>query len=340
VPTIVLAHDAFEDGEAKTAEALVEYADVAAVVDRSAAITTAESVVGPAGRNVPVVSTTADALGYEADAFAIGVAPVGGRLPDAWRTDVQQALEHGLTVLSGLHDFLGEDPEFTQTADAHGAEIHDLRAPPEEKPIYTAEILDRDATIVLTVGTDCSSGKMTTSLELVHALEDRGVDTAFAATGQTGLMLDPDAGVIVDAVPADFVAGWTEKVALDALDRTGADVVVVEGQGALSHPAYAGVSTGLLHGASPHACVLCHDADRKHKTAKFHEGRRFPVLDPTDEWRRLETMAEPIRTPTLAGVSVMNGPIADPQGPIDEVPRVDALAEGADRLAERLEAIR
>jgi uncharacterized NAD-dependent epimerase/dehydratase family protein len=341
VPQIVLAHDGFADGEAKTAEALIRYASdpVAAVVDRSASIDTAEPVVGPAGRQVPVVATMDAALDREADRMAIGVAPVGGRLPDDWRPDVEACLLEGLDVVAGLHDFLGEDEHLARLADENDAGIHDLRRPPTAKPIYSSRVLDLEATVVLTVGTDCSSGKMTTSVELVQALGDRGHDVAFAATGQTGLMIGADSGVVVDAVPADFVAGWGEKIVLDAHEATDADVVVAEGQGALSHPAYAAVSLGLLHGTSPDACVLCHDATRKVKGAEFHGGRRFPVLDPAREWHLIEAMAEPVCQPELAGVSVMNGPLSVPDDALAEAPHVDVLQDGAGRLAEQVEAI-
>jgi uncharacterized NAD-dependent epimerase/dehydratase family protein len=343
VPQIVLAHDGFAHGEAKTAEALLRYArdPVSAVVDRSATIEDAEPVVGDPGRDVPVVESMDEALTREADRLAIGVAPVGGQLPDDWRADIRAALEHGLDVVSGLHDFLSEDDELARLAAANDAEIHDLRRPPTEQPIYSSQVLDLDATIVLTVGTDCSSGKMTTSVELANTLAERGHEVGLAATGQTGLMVGADSGVVVDAVPADFVAGWGEKIVLDAHEATQADVIVAEGQGALSHPAYAGVSLGLLHGTSPHACVLCHDASRKHKGAEFHGGRRFPVLDPLEEWRLVEQLAEPIRTPELAGLAVMNGPLSRPEGdPLTQVPQADVLAEGAERLAEQVEAIR
>lgn len=339
---IILAHDAFLEGEAKTAEALIRYgrSPVLAVIDRESEGADAGAVVGPAGEGIPVVPDVESALDLEPDRLTIGVAPVGGRLPDAWREDVLAALEAGVDLVAGLHDHLAEDPELADAARRSGATIHDVRVPPDDKPIYSAEVLDLDATIVLTVGTDCSSGKMTTTVELVSALRDHGIEAAFAATGQTGLMLEPDSGVPIDAVPSDFTAGWGERIVLEAARSRDADVVVVEGQGALSHPAYAAVSLGLLHGASPHACVLCHDAARKVKGATFHEGRRFPVLDPTDEWELIRQAASVIREPELVGLSIMNGPWSPPQqAPFGDVPSVDVLDDGADALAERVEAL-
>lgn len=340
--TIILAHDAFLEGEAKTAEALIRYGTdpVAAVVDRTSTGTDASQVVGPPGEGVPVVASIEDALATEPDRLVIGVAPVGGRLPAAWRKDVERCLKAGVDVASGLHDHLSEDADLAATAKAGGARIRDVRRPPAEKPIYSGRVLDLDATIVLTIGTDCSSGKMTTTVELVDALRERGIATGFAATGQTGLLLGPDAGVPIDAVPADFTAGFAEQIVLEAHEARQAEIIVVEGQGALSHPAYAGVSLGLLHGTSPHACILCHDAQRDVKGATFHDGRQFTVLDPAEEWRLVEQLASVIREPTLAGLSVMNGPLAPGQtDALPDVPQVDVLAEGPGRLADAVEAL-
>ncbi len=342
MPTIILAHDAFLEGEAKTAEALIRYGrdPVLAVVDRTSKGQTAATVVGPPGDGIPVLASVDEALERDPDRLVLGVAPVGGRLEADWRADIEQALRAGVDVAAGLHDQLAHDPDLAQAAKAGGATIRDVRVPPDELPIYSSRVLDLDATIVLTVGTDCSSGKMTTSVELVRELERRGVAAGFAATGQTGILIGADSGVVVDAVPADFVAGVTERLVLDAHDATDADVIVVEGQGALSHPAYAGVSLGLLHGASPHACILCHDAERAEKGAVFHDGRRFPVLDPGREWEMVEALARVIRTPTLLGVSVMNGPM-DPQvaAGLPDVATVDVLEDGAGRLADAVEAL-
>ncbi|MDX1612219.1 MAG: DUF1611 domain-containing protein [Candidatus Thermoplasmatota archaeon] len=343
--TILLAHDAFLAGEAKTAEAILRYGQdpVVAVIDRKAGPeASAEEVVGERGACVPVVPTLEDALAFDPDRLVIGVAPVGGRLPPAWREDVREALMAGVSVVSGLHEFLVDDEEMVAAAEHGGATIQDLRKPPAGKPIYTGEVLDLDATIVTTVATDCSSGKMTTAVELVRALRDRGTAAAFVATGQTGLAIGADAGAVVDAVPADFVAGWTEQLILQAHEATGAEVIVVEGQGSITHPAYAGVSLGLLHGSSPHACVLCHDAQRPHKTASFHRGRRFPVHDPAREWALIQELASAIREPTLAGVSLMHPSkdrdvLAEAFAP---APVVDVLHEEIIPLVQAVEALR
>lgn len=340
MPQIVLAHDHFADGEAKTAEALIRYGEdpVACVVDEAAGSTTTHSIAR--ADPVRVVPTVGEALAEDPDRLVVGVAPVGGQLPEAWREDLADALRAGVDVHAGLHDRLAEDPTLAEAAREGDADLVDVRVPPETKPIYSGRVLDLDATVVLTVGTDCSSGKMTTTVELARELRDRGVATGLAATGQTGILLGADSGVPIDAVPADFVAGHGERIVLEAQAARDADVVLVEGQGALSHPAYAGVSLGLLHGASPHACILCHDAAREVKGAAFHGGRTFPVLAPHEEWRLVTETARAIREPALAGISVMNGPLPDEHAKrLPEAPAVDVLEDGPAALADAVEAL-
>lgn len=341
----ILAHDHFLARDAKTAEALIRYGQdpVVAVVDRAAerSSTDASEILGPPGEGIPVVPTMKEALDRGPDTLAIGVAPVGGQLPKDWRDDVALAIEEGLDVISGMHEFLSEDPSFATLAEASGAELIDVRRPPDEKPIYSGQILDLPCKVILTVGTDCSSGKMTTTIEVARELEARGREVAFAATGQTGIMIGADAGVVVDAVPADFISGWTERVVIDAYQATEAEVVLVEGQGAITHPAYAGVSLGILHGASPHGCLLCHDASRVDKTTGFHGGRRFPVEDPLEEWTVLKRLGGVIRAPELLGISAMH--LTEDKRRLTErietIPVVDVLEDGPGPLADAVEAI-
>jgi uncharacterized NAD-dependent epimerase/dehydratase family protein len=201
----------------------------------------------------------ASAAALDADGLLIGIAPQGGDLPDAWRSLVRDALERGWDVLSGLHRFLADDPELAALAQERGAALLDVRRTPPRRPIAAARAARVEALVVLTVGSDCNVGKMTAALELRRALMERGVRAAFVATGQTGIFV-ADRGAAVDAVPADFVAGFAEEMVLEAARE--ADVVLVEGQGALRHPGYSGVTLALMHGAAPAAMVLCHQSGR------------------------------------------------------------------------------
>lgn len=342
VSTVLLAHDAFFQGRAKTAEAVLRYGDdtVVAVIDRAGVGRFASEVVPGSGQDIPVVRSIQDALAFEPDRLVIGVAPVGGQLPSAWRDEVAYALEQGVAVVSGMHTYLADDTLFRKSAEKGGAAITDLRKPPRDKPIYSGRVLELPCKVVLTVGTDCSSGKMTATVELARELRRRGVSAAWAATGQSGLLCSPDSGVVIDAVGADFVAGWAERIVLEAHEATGADLVLVEGQGALTHPAYGSVSLGLLHGSSPHACILCHDAARTIKSTDFHGGRTFPVLSPADEWDLVVRSAAAVREPTLAGVAIMNG--GDDPKPPDalDAPAANVFTDaGRTTLADALEAL-
>jgi len=256
----LMAEGCFTPLEAKTAVGVLRYraAEVAAVLDSTRAGRTAGSCVGVGGA-VPVVTDVEAAAALGADSLLIGVAPQGGGLPPPWRAAVRAALMRGWDVLSGLHVFLDDDPEFAALARAGHARIVDVRRPPAARRIAAGRAAGLDATVVLTVGSDCNVGKMTAALEIVRAIEAAGEGASFVATGQTGIFI-ADRGVVVDAVVADFVAGETEALVLEAAADAG--IVVVEGQGALHHPAYSGVTLALLHGACPAAMVLCHQAGR------------------------------------------------------------------------------
>jgi len=257
----LLAEGCFAPLDAKTAVGILRYCEgeVAAVIDSTRAGRTAESCVGVGGA-VPVVADLADAAARGADSLLIGIAPQGGDLPPAWRDIVRDALSRGWDVLSGLHAFLDDDPEFRALAEARGARLFDARRPPRARHLAAGRAAAVDALVVLTVGSDCNVGKMTTTLELRRELAARGARAAFVATGQTGIFV-ADRGVAVDAVPADFVAGAVERMVMEA--ARDADIVLVEGQGALHHPSYSGVTLALMHGAAPAALVLCHQAGRE-----------------------------------------------------------------------------
>jgi uncharacterized NAD-dependent epimerase/dehydratase family protein len=256
----LLAEGSLTALDAKTAVGILRYRpeEVAAVIDSTRAGRTAQSCVGVGG-GIPVVADLAAAASVGADSLLIGIAPQGGELPQPWRAVVRDALGRGWDVLAGLHVFLGDDAEFRALAAAHGAQLIDTRRPSLSRPIAAARAARVEPLVVLTIGSDCNVGKMTTALEIRRALRDRGLRAAFVATGQTGIFI-ADQGAAIDAVPADFMAGTVEALVLEA--ARDADVVIVEGQGSLRHPAYSGVALALLHGAAPHALVLCHEAGR------------------------------------------------------------------------------
>jgi uncharacterized NAD-dependent epimerase/dehydratase family protein len=202
--------------------------------------------------------------------LVLGVANAGGTLDRQLVDDAAAALEAGLNVAAGLHRRLRDEPRLVRLADERGLKLFDVRDPPADLSVGTG--YPRAGHRLLTVGTDCSVGKMYTTLALTEALRKRGVAADFRATGQTGILIE-GAGVAVDAVVADFISGAIEQLA-PARNDGGWDLI--EGQGSLFHPSFAGVSVGLLHGAQPAAIVLCHDPSRDHM--RGIPGRPLPGL--------------------------------------------------------------
>jgi uncharacterized NAD-dependent epimerase/dehydratase family protein len=211
-----------------------------------------------------VVASIDQALALRPTVLLIGIAPAGGKLPEQWRQTILRAIEGGLDIESGLHDFLGDDSELAAAAAARGVQIRDLRRAPAGLNVPTGANLTVDATVVATVGSDCSMGKMTVCLELDLEARRRGLASVFVPTGQTGIAI-AGWGIAVDEVVSDFVAGASEQLVLEGRDRAGAGALLwIEGQGSISHPSYSGVTLGLLHGSAPHALILVHEPGRTH----------------------------------------------------------------------------
>jgi len=275
---VVLAEGKLGLETSKTAASVVRYLPdrVAALIDSRHAGRTAAEVLG-CGGNIPVVATLGEALAAsdrKPEALLVGIANRGGTLPVELRAALVAAIDAGLDVWSGLHDRLTADPRLVALAEARGVHLVDLRDPPAGLPVGTGLALGTPAFRILTVGTDCNIGKMTASLEIRRALRERGVEARFAGTGQSGIVID-GTGVPVDAVVADFVAGATERITLEA--ATGADVVLIEGQGSLFHPGYSAVTLGLMHGAMPNAMILCWMPSRKHVYGGGYDWLEIPT---------------------------------------------------------------
>lgn len=198
--------------------------------------------------------------------LVLGIANAGGKLGDDLIEDALAAMEAGLDIASGLHQRLKGEPRLAEAAARLGRTLHDVREPRPDIPIGNGK--RRAGKRLLTVGTDCSVGKMYTTLCLARALKKRGVAADFRATGQTGILIAGD-GVPLDAVIADFISGAIEQI---SPARTDDGWDLIEGQGSLFHPSFAGVSMGLLHGAQPDALILCHDPVRPHMRGLPHYG--------------------------------------------------------------------
>ncbi len=333
---------------AKTATSAIRYLPdrVLAVLDAGKAGRTCQEVLGFGGA-IPIVGTIEDGFARGPEALLIGIAPMGGALPPEWRGWVLAALDRGLEVWSGLHTYLSDDPALSARARERGARIFDLRKPPAHLPVANGRARLVDAHVCLTVGTDCSSGKMTAQIELVAGLQAKGLRTRFVPTGQTGILL-AGWGISVDAVVADFIAGAAEQLVLEGAKD--ADVVLLEGQGSLIHPGYSGVTLGLLHGACPASMILCHQASRR-LIGEYHGASAWVPIPPLPQMIRIyEDAALPVRPSKVIGIALNTYDLAEAAArdavrraedetglpatdPVrfDRAPLVDAIAAAARR---------
>lgn len=297
---LILAEGSFTPLRSKTANACIRYTPdrVVAVIDSTQRGATAQDVLGFGG-NIPVVGSLAEGLAKKPNALLIGIAPPGGQLPSSWRSLLLEAIDHKLEIWSGLHTILSDDAQFARHAEAAGITIHDIRKPPHDLVVGRGRVreIDDQATVILTVGTDCNIGKMTTQLQLRDAMRARGTRVAFAATGQTGILIE-GWGISVDAVIADFIAGAAERLTLEG--ARDADIVLVEGQGSIIHPSYSGVTYGLLHGSLPHATVMCAQPSRttinNHPWVKIPPLREFIAMQ--------ERASEPLRPAPVIAIAL------------------------------------
>jgi uncharacterized NAD-dependent epimerase/dehydratase family protein len=248
-PYLLFLGDTTEPGFAKTAFGLRDWAPERCIGEY--ALPEADVTTGLAAM------TPAEAQARGARAMVIGVANPGGIIPESWRAALLDALEAGLDIVSGMHARLSDIPGLAHVAERLNRRLIDVRVPPASIPVGTGR--KRSGKRLLTVGTDCALGKKYTALALWRAFEARGVETDFRATGQTGIMI-AGGGVPMDAVVSDFEAGAAEMLSPDAAPD---HWDVIEGQGALTHPAYAAVSLGLLHGSQPDVFVVCHEPGRR-----------------------------------------------------------------------------
>lgn len=276
-----------------------------------------------------------DAAARGAGSLVIGIASVGGKLPESWLPDLEGAIASGMDIVSGMHTRLTSFPSLVAAAQRHGVKLHDVRHADRIFPAGTGR--KRTGMRVATVGTDCALGKKYTALALTNALTAAGAKATFRATGQTGIMI-AGSGIAIDAVVADFIAGAAEELSPDN-DADHWDVI--EGQGSLFHPAYAGVTLGLLHGSQPDYLVLCHDPTRV--TIEYRPDFLIPPL--ADAAAQYLTNARITnKAVQLAGVSINSSSLDDDAwsaykarvGAELGVPVCDPIREGMAPIAARL----
>ena len=268
--------------------------------------------------------------------MVVGVVNAGGVLPDHWVAEIVAALQAGLDVASGLHVRLGSIPEIAEAAKRHGRALHDVRHSSEKFP--TGKGTKRPGRRLLTVGTDCSVGKKYTALALEKGMRARGLDADFRATGQTGVFIS-GRGVAIDAVVADFISGAVEWVS-PAADPGHWDLI--EGQGSLFHPSFAGVSLGLLHGAQADAFVVCHEPTRTHMRGV--EAPLPTIQEVIDLTVRCGRLTNPDIRPVGIAVNTQNLPEPQARTLLREaeaahgLPATDPVRFGVDGILDRLAA--
>ena len=295
---VILAEGKFSPLESKTANQAIRYIpeEVVGVIDSHLAGRIAQDIIG-FGDKIPIYPDLRTSLQKKPDTLLIGIAPMGGRLPDSWRKMILEAIDNKLDIISGLHTMLSDDEEFVRRAKANNVKLTDLR---EVAPAYEVVAKGfwkrREAKTILTVGTDCNVGKMTASLELHREFCRRGLKSDFVATGQTGILLTGK-GICVDSIISDYVAGSIEYEVEKSI-VAGANYIHVEGQGSLTHQGYSSVTLGLMHGVMPDAMIMVHHPVRNVDDYSF----------PIDNVKYLiglhEAMLAPFKQSKVVGIAV------------------------------------
>jgi uncharacterized NAD-dependent epimerase/dehydratase family protein len=345
-PTAVIYCEAnFGLTDGKTANGLVRHSEtyrIVSVIDSVEAGRDAGDVLGDGSNGIPVLGCLDDALldavattGTAPAFFIFGMAPTSGMLSADERAIVLHAMSSGMGIVNGLHEFLNDDAEFVSAAALHGVDLIDVRRPPRKQDLrmFTGRIAEVTCPRIAVLGTDGAVGKRTTATVLTKALVDHGIRAVLVSTGQTGLIQGGRYGVALDAIPAQYCAGEMEAAVLDAFHGEDPDVIIIEGQGALSHPAYL-TSAYILRGSLPQAVVL------QHAPARVADGQFGRVTMPTveSEIRLIETFADT----KVIGVTVNHEHMADAEITAAialfeselGIPATDALSRPTDRLVE------
>lgn len=330
---------------AKTANVLLRYRgdEVIALLDSTQVGQTAEALLGVGG-DTPIVATIEDAFalvadGTPPDTLVLGISPAGGKIPEEWRPTLLDALHRGMSIVSGLHEFLSDDSELASVAAGHGAKLFDVRKN-NERDVATRLGINDKCLRILTMGQDCSVGKMLAAIEISRGLEKRGVDSKFVATGQTGIMVEGD-GSPIDCVVSDFVNGAVENLVRQNQHH---EVMIVEGQATITHPRFSAVSTGLLHGTNPHGMILCYEVGRE--TIRGMDHLTLPTLrSVVDAYEHLAAFGHPAK---VIAIAMNSRRVSADEAEAERermraefgVPVADPIRHGTDDLLDAIESLR
>lgn len=327
--------------DGKTANGLVRHSekyDILSVIDSEQVGLDSGVVLDGIANRIPIRRDLADALAHAGtvpDFFIFGIAPTSGMLSPHERGIVLEAMSHGMSIVSGLHEFLHDDAEFVAASAIHQVAMIDVRRPRDKKDLrtFSGRIFDVTCPRIAVLGTDCAIGKRTTATILTRALKARGLRAILVGTGQTGLIQGAKHGLALDAIPGQFGAGEMEAAVVDAFEAEDADVIIIEGQGALSHPAYSS-SAFILKGSRPDAVVLQHAPGRP----RLSDFPAFATPSPKSEIRLIETFSDTkvigltLNHENMTDVE-LSAAIAMYEATIG-LPATDALTRSPDRLVE------
>ncbi|RKZ08184.1 DUF1611 domain-containing protein [bacterium] len=267
---LVYCENEFGKIDGKVANGLVRKSDkykILGIIDSTKAGHDAGEYLDGVRNGIPVFATMDEALhnlGSAPRYFIYGIAPLASYIDESQRAIILAAMARHMSIVNGLPEFLSEDAEFITAALEHGVDIHDIRKPPLRKHLhnFSGRILDIETPVITVLGTDCAVGKRTTAVALVAALQQEGINAAFIATGQTGLLQGARYGVAVDVLTSGFSTGEVEHAIMESHDNDHPDIIIVEGQGALSHPAFTSTAA-ILRGAVPDAIIIQHPPKRR-----------------------------------------------------------------------------
>ncbi len=338
---IVYCEGNFGDADGKTANGLVRHSEryeILAVIDSGKAGLDAGVVLGDGPNDIPIRRNLADALAHARctpDYFIIGIAPATGLLSPHERRVVLEAMALGMNVVNGLHEFLQDDPEFLAMSRAKNVAILDVRRPRAKKDlrIFSGRLAEVTCPRIAVLGTDCAIGKRTTATILTRALNERGVKAVMIGTGQTCLIQGARYGVALDAIPSQFCSGELEATIVDAFESERPDVIVIEGQGALGHPAFS-TSSLILRGCHPHGVVLQHAPGRPHRC----DYEQMPMPTAAAEINLIQTFADT----TVIGLTINHEHMTEAEVSAAIVsyerelgiPATDALTRSPEHLAD------
>jgi uncharacterized NAD-dependent epimerase/dehydratase family protein len=329
--------------DGKTAAALIRHSEtyhIVGVIDNSLAGQDAGEALGEKYCGIPIFANLEDALSelvVTPNCYIYGKAPLAVCISAEERLLILAAMAQGMNIINGLHQFFSEDPEFVQQAVKYGVKIKDIRKPPQLKDlhIFTGLINSVNVPVIAILGTDCACGKMTTAVELNKALNQAGIKSVLVATGQTSIMQGAKYGVSIDALVSQFVIGEIENSVVQAFEQEKPDIILVEGQSAVSHPAFLG-SLGILKGSMPDGIILQHPPARKFRC----DFPQLPMPTVPSEIRSIEALAQsPVIAIALSHEDIDEAEILAIIAEYEErfqLPTTDVLSYGCQKLVQSL----